>query len=159
MGQRAQVRAPAGRQPCPGHVAVLRIDVPPSVEWQCTSCGDEGVISAWEHSPFDLRGYTTDFARPGDDVELVIDDQVAATLRSLTLIDSTGERLVFRARPSEHGIVLRGNEDDVDELIGYVAAEANREPDRGVRNRSTQPMRCSMTRSIEFSTRSSETPT
>lgn len=121
---------PPGRQPCPGHVAVLRIDVPPSVEWQCTSCGDEGVISGWEHSPFDLRGHTMDFARPGDDVELVIDDQVAATLRSLTLIDSTGERLVFRARPSEHGIVLRGNEDDVDELIGYVAAEANREPDR-----------------------------
>jgi hypothetical protein len=119
-----------GRQPCPGHVAVLRIDVPPSIEWQCTSCGDEGVISGWEHSPFDLRGHTTDSARPDDAVEVVIDAQVAETLRSLMLIDSTSERLVFRARPSEHGIILRGTEDDLNELIGYVAAEANHEPDR-----------------------------
>ncbi len=119
-----------GRQPCPGRVAVLRIDVPPSVEWQCTSCGDEGVISGWEHSPFDLRGHTTDFVRPGDDVELVIDDQVAATLRSLTLLDSTSERVVFRARTSERGIILTSREDDVTELIDSVAAEANHEPDR-----------------------------
>jgi hypothetical protein len=119
-----------GRQPCPGHLAVLRIDVPPSIEWQCTSCGDEGVISGWEHSPSDLRRHTTDSARPSDDVEVVIDAQVADTLRTLMLIDSTSERLVFRARPYEYDVILRGNEDDLDELIGYVAAEANHEPDR-----------------------------
>ena len=51
-----------GRQPCPGHLAVLHIDVPPSIEWQGTSCGDEGVISAGEHSPVDLRRRTTDSA-------------------------------------------------------------------------------------------------
>jgi hypothetical protein len=109
---------------------VLRIDVPPSIEWQCTSCGDEGVVSGWEHSPVDLRRRTTDSAHPNDDVEVLIDAPIAATLRSLMLIDSTSERLVFRARPSEHGIILGGNEDDLDELIGYVAAEANHEPDR-----------------------------
>ncbi len=37
---------------------------------------------------------------------------------------------MFRARPCEHDITLRGNEDDLDELVGYVAAEANHEPDR-----------------------------
>ena len=25
------------------------------VRWQCSVCGDEGVISNWEDSPFDLR--------------------------------------------------------------------------------------------------------
>jgi len=120
-----------GRQPCPGHVEVMRIDVPPSIEWQCTSCGDDGVISGWEHSPFDLRRHTTNSARPSDDVEVIIDAQVADTLRSLMLIDSTSERLLFRARRSEHDIIiLRGNEDEFDELIGHVAAEANHEPDR-----------------------------
>jgi hypothetical protein len=118
------------RKACPGHIAVYRSDVPPSIEWRCTACGDDGVISGWEHSPFDLRRHTTDSAHPNDDVEVLIDAPIAATLRSLMLIDSTSERLVFRARPSEHGIILRGNEDDLDELIGYVAAEANHEPDR-----------------------------
>jgi hypothetical protein len=118
-----------GRRACPGHIAVLRSDVPPSIEWRCTSCGDEGVISGWKHSPFDLRTRTTD-VRPSDDVEVVIEPDVAATLQSLMLIDTAGERLVFRARPSEHGIVLSGSQDDLDELIGYVAAEGNHESDR-----------------------------
>jgi hypothetical protein len=28
-----------GRRPCPGHFALLRADVPPSIEWRCTACG------------------------------------------------------------------------------------------------------------------------
>src|ERR1700687_444684 len=43
-----------GNRPCPGHIAVFRADLPAPIEWQCTSCGDEGVISGWEGSPFDL---------------------------------------------------------------------------------------------------------
>jgi len=34
-----------GRQPCPGHLDLSRTDIPPSIEWRCTSCGDDGVIS------------------------------------------------------------------------------------------------------------------
>lgn len=113
---------------CPGHIAVLRSDVPPSIEWRCIACGDEGVISGWEHSPFDLRSPTSD-PRPGDDVAVVVGPDVAATLRSLMLIDTAGERLVFRALPTDQGIVLGGDADDLDELIGYVAAEANHEDD------------------------------
>lgn len=37
-------RRPA-RRACPGHLAVFWTDVPASIEWRCTSCGDEGVIS------------------------------------------------------------------------------------------------------------------
>ncbi len=118
-----------GRRACPGHIAVYRSDVPPSIEWRCTACGDEGVISGWEHSPLDLRTRTID-ASPSDGVQVLIDSDVAATLQGLMLIDTPGERLVFRARPCEQGIVLTGSEDDLDELIGYVAAEANHEADR-----------------------------
>jgi hypothetical protein len=34
-----------GRRPCAGHFALYRADVPPSIEWRCTACGDDGVIS------------------------------------------------------------------------------------------------------------------
>jgi hypothetical protein len=118
-----------GRTACPGHIAVYRSDVPPSIEWRCTACGDEGVISGWEQSPFDLRARSTD-AGPSDEVQIVIDAEVAATLRSLMLIDTAGERLVFRAHPRENVIVLTGSDEDLDELTGYVAAEANHEADR-----------------------------
>ncbi len=118
-----------GRRACPGHLALLRTDVPPTIEWRCTSCEDQGVISGWQRSPFDLRARATDPC-PTDGLRVVIPSEVAATLRSLVLVDTAIERLVFRAGVSEEGIVLAGDEDDLDELIGYVAAEANHEENR-----------------------------
>jgi len=108
---------------------VLRIDIPQSIEWRCVSCGDEGVVSGWERSPFDLRPGGTD-DRPGDAVSAVITPEVAATLRSLMLVDSACERLIFRASVTDGRSVLEGDLDDLDDLIGYVAAEANHEEDR-----------------------------
>ncbi len=118
-----------GRRPCPGHVAVLRTDVPPSIAWRCTSCGDEGVISGWERSPYDLRSPNP---RPNsaDKRMVVIPAGTAATLRDLQLLDSDTERLIFRAQACEGGVALVGDDDDLDQLIGYVAAEANHEDNR-----------------------------
>lgn len=118
-----------GRRPCLGHIAVLRTDVPPSIAWWCTSCGDEGVISGWERSPYDLR-HRNPRAESGDTRPVVIPTETAAALRDLQLLDSDRERLVFRAEATEKGIVLVGDDDDLDELMGYVAAEANHEENR-----------------------------
>jgi hypothetical protein len=118
-----------GRRACPGHLRVSRTDIPPSIEWRCTSCGVEGVISGWEGSPFDLRDRRAEHgAGPG--VRVVITSEVAATLRSLTVVDTDGERVVFRAGVLDEEIVLAGDEDDLDELIGDVAFEANHEQNR-----------------------------
>lgn len=118
-----------GNRPCPGHIAVFRADLPAPIDWRCTSCGDDGVISGWEDSYFDLR---TPRAMPSSEVVpgVVITDAVAATLRDLRLLDSDCERLVFQARISSEGIVLPADEEDLDELIGFVAAEANHETSR-----------------------------
>jgi hypothetical protein len=118
-----------GRRSCAGHIAVSRTDVPPEIWWRCTSCGDQGVVHGWEGSPFDLRGPVKD-----DDsrhvLRVVVPSEVAATLRTILFLDLDCERLVFRATPSEEGVVLAGHDDDFDELVGAVAAEANHEPDR-----------------------------
>jgi hypothetical protein len=37
---------------------------------------------------------------------------------------------VFRAEATQAGITLVSDDDDLDELMGYVAAEANHEDDR-----------------------------
>jgi len=55
---------------------------------------------------------------------------VAAALQDLRLLDRDCKRLVISARASSEGIVLAANDDDLEELIGYVAAEVNHEADR-----------------------------
>ncbi len=56
--------------------------------------------------------------------------EVAATLRELRLLDSDCERLVYRIRVRQGQPVLSATEDELEELGGYVAAEANHEPNR-----------------------------
>jgi hypothetical protein len=91
--------------------------------------GDEGVISGWEDSPFDLRLPRS--RRAGEaKTEVLVSDEVAATLRGLRLLDTDCERLVFQARASSEGIVLPVDDEDLDELMGFVAAEANHETNR-----------------------------
>lgn len=118
-----------GRRPCPGHLALSRSDVPPSIAWQCTSCGDEGVISGWERSPFDLRTHGSE-GGSAPALVAIIPSEVAVTLRGLMFLDATTERLVFRASVSDDGILLSGQEEELEELTDCVAAEANHEGDR-----------------------------
>jgi hypothetical protein len=120
-------RRPANRR-CPGRIIVLRTEPGAPIRWQCSACQDQGVISNWEDSPFDLRRRRPTLA--GAASQIVIPDQVAATLRELQLLDTDCERLVFRIRARNDGAILAATDDDLDELIGFVAAEANHEPSR-----------------------------
>jgi hypothetical protein len=128
-----------GRRPCPGNYALFRTDVPPSIEWRCTDCGDEGVIRGWEGSIFDLRPQRPELVSMPS-VRVMIPAEVAATLRGLLLVDTAGERLVFRARLADdgQGVVLAAGDEDLEELLGYVAAEANHEKDRRRQKRLDQ---------------------
>ena len=115
---------------CHGNLVLRRVDVPSSIEWQCANCGDDGVISGWERTPFDLRRRDNEPSL-SPDVDVTVSREVAHTLRSLSLLDSTSEQIVFRARASPDGInILHSSEDDLDELLGYIAAEANHEHSR-----------------------------
>lgn len=117
-------RRPAHR-PCPGRITIVRHQPPAPIQWRCSVCADEGVISNWEGSPYDLR--RRQLAVVGAVNEVVIADEVAAALRELVLLDPDCERLVFGMRAHSNGAVLAATEDDLDELIGFVAAEANHE--------------------------------
>ena len=107
---------------------VLRTDPGAPIQWQCSVCGDQGVISNWADSPFDLRRRRLALADPVHDI--VIPNEVAAALRELRLLDTDCERLVFAIRAHHDGATLAATDDDLDELTGFVAAEANHEPSR-----------------------------
>jgi hypothetical protein len=120
-------RRPGNRR-CPGRMIVLRTEPPAPIRWQCSICDDEGIISNWAGSPFDLRRRRLTLAGPAS--EIVIPNEVAAALRELRLLDADCERLVFRIRARNDRAVLSATGNDLDELIGFVAAEANHEPSR-----------------------------
>lgn len=120
-------RRPANRR-CRGRMIVLPTEPGAPIRWQCSLCDDEGIISNWEDSPFDLRRRRLTLA--GAINVIVIADEVAAALRELRLLDRDCERLVFAIRAHNGGAVLVATDDDLDELIGFVAAEANHEANR-----------------------------
>jgi len=120
-------RRPAHR-PCAGRIIVLRSEPPTPIRWQCSVCKDDGVIGNWADSPYDLRRRRLTLAEPVS--EIVIPAEVAAVLRDLRLLDAECERLVFGIRAHQEGAVLLATDDDLDELIGSVAAEANYETNK-----------------------------
>lgn len=120
-------RRPANRR-CPGRIIVLRTEPPAPIRWQCSVCTDQGLISNWADSPYDLRPRRLTLTDPVN--QIVINHEVAAALRELRLLDADCERLVFRTRAHHDGAVLPATDDDLEELIGFVAAEANHESNR-----------------------------
>ena len=120
-------RRPANRT-CPGRMIVFRAEPGTPIRWQCSVCDDVGVISNWEDSPFDLRRRDLTGAEALN--EIVISNEVAAALRDLHLLDTDCERLVFGIRAHDDRAVLAATDDDLEDLIGAVAAEANHEPNR-----------------------------
>ena len=125
-------RRPA-RRPCPGRITVFRPEPPAEIRWECGVCGDQGVISGWEDSPYDLRRRGLSLAGPLCDV--VLSHDVAAALRGLRLLDADCERLVYRIRADGDEAVLSATDEGLDELASSVAAEANHEPNRRRRRR------------------------
>lgn len=120
-------RRPANRR-CPGRMIVLRTEPGTPIRWQCSVCDDQGVISNWEDTPFDLRRRQLTLAETVH--EIVVPGEIAAELRELRLLDTDCERLVFGIRSHHAGAILAATDEDLDELIGFVAAEANHEPKR-----------------------------
>jgi hypothetical protein len=125
-----------GRQRCAGWLRVRRLDVPAVIEWSCPACGDAGQISNWRRSPHDLRVP----GEPGPDpaqplAELLLSREEVGVLQEMSILDRDGERLVWRARPTERGIVLDGAVVELKKLAGFVAAEARQEGPRHRRRR------------------------
>jgi hypothetical protein len=112
---------------------VLRTEAPAPIRWQCSACDDQGVISNWEDSAFDLRRRQLTLAEPVTQIPIAY--ETAAALRDLQLLDSDCERLVFAIRADGNHATLAATGGDLDELTGFVAAEANHEPSHSRRQR------------------------
>jgi hypothetical protein len=114
-----------GRRPCPGHLVMVRMEVPAEIHWRCSSCGDDGVITGWQGSHSDLGP-----ARPLGELALLVElaDDEHRLLREIQVLDTDRTRVVYGAfREADGRLFLFGDDQDVEELAGFVAFEANHE--------------------------------
>lgn len=98
------------------------------IAWACDVCGDEGVITGWEGAPADVSGL--DDNADGDVIAVAVSRGLFALLRGVLVLDAASELLIARAEGSSEGVALTGPADAFDELVGYVASDANAETDR-----------------------------
>jgi hypothetical protein len=112
------------------------MEVPAEIWWECIPCGDDGVISGWEGTYLDLRSAGNEDGAPTTSV--LVTGDVASAFRELRLLDADCERVVFRAERHPAGVVLSGSDDTFDELVGFLAFEANHETDRRRQKRLDQ---------------------
>ena len=127
-------RRPAHRR-CPGRtiITVVGAGAAAPIRWSCTDCDDDGMVSNWADTAYDLRRRRLNVV--GEVDEFVVTDTTAGVLRELVMLDLDCERLVFGMRAHPDGAILLASADDLEELIGFVAAEANHEPNRRRRQR------------------------
>ncbi len=124
-----------GPEILPGRIVVFRPDLPARIEWHCNSCGDEGVISAWEGSYFDLRAPRP--RRPdGTVADIVVPEEVAAALRDVLLLDPDCERLVYQARVTDDGIVLSADGTSSTSYLGSWPRKPTTNPTADASSRS-----------------------
>jgi hypothetical protein len=119
-------RRQPGRKPCPGHIVIERFEVPPEIEWLCSSCGDRGVIRNWRGTGWDLaeKGGSTTNGEKRLAVELSV-EQYDALRKGGVAFDAESERIVLGAVTTGRGIEIRGTFDELDYFLECLAAEAN----------------------------------
>ena len=99
------------------------------IAWSCDACGDEGVITGWEGAAADVSGFDDDVVE-GVEVTVLMEHELFEVVRGVLLLDDASELLVARAEGSAAGVILTGPAGVFEELVEYVAAEANAEGDR-----------------------------
>ena len=122
-GSAVRCRRSRRRVRCAGYVRVQRSDATETVEWECPTCNDRGVISGWVGTAWDLRGAAVD--RPGPLIEVRLSHDEYTHLLGCEAIGVEMPVLLAAATVDDAAIVLAGTEAELDDVLGHVAAEAN----------------------------------
>jgi len=127
------LRRPGNRR-CPGRILVRRTRPLVPITWACTTCGDAGSVSGWQDTLYDLSHVPT-LSPGGSAKDLSISDDAVSSLRETMLLDADCERVVYGARTDRGHVVLTATDEQLEELLGYLAAEANHATNRRRRQR------------------------
>jgi hypothetical protein len=112
------------RKPCTGEVfAFLNEDIN-AIQWKCPTCGDNGFIYDWENTKWDMRD--TDLIP----VRLHVEERDLILNETLTGPDLTD--ILKSTKQVADSVVVYYSSEELENLIGYIAAEANHNPDQKI---------------------------
>jgi len=97
------------------------------IEWHCSSCDDQGVISNWKESSWDLSQDLRGQESTGKSGEVLVSEEQLCELRRMWILDTVNRRVIDGAKTVSGGFLLCGSEDNFEDLLGYITGEADRE--------------------------------
>ncbi|MBN1221832.1 MAG: hypothetical protein JXB23_01195 [Candidatus Aminicenantes bacterium] len=115
------------RKPCTGEVFAFLNEDTGAIQWNCFKCGDNGFIYDWEDTKWDMRD--TDLIP----VRLHVEERDLILNETLAGPDLTAK--LETAKSVSDAIVVYYSTEELDGLIGYIAAEANHNPRKKIRER------------------------
>jgi len=118
------------RKACPGFIRLRLQENPAQLSWWCPVCSDSGLIRNWKGIPWNLshtRGSAiTNGAEYG---ELLLTESEFRLLSEIEILEPQARKIVRDATAIDGGggMSLWGTMEAIDELMGYIAFEANQE--------------------------------
>lgn len=120
-------RRPNRRQ-CHGLIRLRLQEEPAELLWWCPQCGDNGVIRNWKGTPWKLVHVRTDECINCDEYcEILLSEKEYALLTEISILASGAMKIVQDARIKGDGYMIIGSIENIDDLMGYIAFEANHE--------------------------------
>lgn len=117
-------RKRVNRKPCPGSISINRQDLPERfIFWHCDSCEDGGRISDFADTWYDLSKWKQQVPpEPGEEVVHVTithDEYKALISPEINIYDPDSEKIMYSAKHTKQGVVLKGFEGDsaLDEVM------------------------------------------
>jgi len=118
------------RKACHGFIRLRLQEDPAQLNWWCPVCADSGLIRNWKGIPWNLshtRGAT--FSNGAQFGELLLTESEFRLLSEIEILEPRARKIVHDATVIKDGggMSLWGTMEVIDELMGYIAFEANQE--------------------------------
>ncbi len=111
-----------GRKPCGSNLMI--VSQPDNViHWLCTGCGEQGYISNWQGTIYDLSDAVE--SNPSPRLTVLVTAEEHRLLSGIITASQEEDAVVSGAMSTPDGILLTGGMEDFDLLLGSIAAEAN----------------------------------
>lgn len=110
------------RKPCKGEVYAFLDDEQGIIEWHCFICGDRGHITDWENTQWDMRFSDIIIVRLNLEERDLIQNETLASPDLTGRLESADEVL--------NSITAYYTPEELEALLGYIAAEANHASDK-----------------------------
>lgn len=117
------------RKACHGFIRLRLQEDPAQLSWWCPVCADSGVIRNWKGIPWNLSHIRGAAVTNGAEfAELLLTESEFRLLSEIEILEPQARKIVHDATVIDGGgMNLLGTMEAIDELMGYIAFEANQE--------------------------------